>query len=502
MAILPGLFGPTQSANGTDGPSAADRNQLLAMLAMYLGGGIASAPRGQGLGAGLTLAGNFLTDYNKQQLANRKEARQAKNDELQRKIYQQQINQNDRWQKMFAPPERATLSPPIVAPPQAAFEEPGDFQVANDADALAGKYPAPYAASGAPLPPPTEGNIFGPDPRQTETNPVLAGLSPQTRALLAAGGPKVGIPYLLKRSHGEFKEKFANVPIWAKDANGNWAAFQTGNRGGLNRIAFPEGYTPVRAGLKAHDVGNELLWVDASGMVVARTPKGMAPERKIEKGVVTTLPGVPGRGPSTLTTAPGGGASAAGTAGQTGPTATDLPLTPRQKEEKRIRDTAKADAAVSKAGAMMYSLTEAKRILKENPDSAAGTFSTPLGLISNTPAGKLRSHINNLKSGVAIGTMMKLKEASSTGATGFGQLNRAELQLLLDALGSLDPNTTAAPILLSTLNRIEAQYRRVLADIKANVDPAIVKNMGFDRLMAEFGVGSATGSGGWSVKKK
>jgi len=105
-----------------------------------------------------------------------------------------------------------------------------------------------------------------------------------------------------------------------------------------------------------------------------------------------------------------------------------------EKAREGVRTTQKAE----KANVMLNATSSITDLINgSGPFSpVVGTNSILLAMHSDTGAGKLRSHVATLRSGVAIQAMTRLKEASKTGATGFGQLNRAELQLLLDDMGA------------------------------------------------------------------
>lgn len=115
-----------------------------------------------------------------------------------------------------------------------------------------------------------------------------------------------------------------------------------------------------------------------------------------------------------------------------------------------------------------------------------GTFSRPAAILSNTPAGRIRSYVGTLQSGVALGAMQRLKEASATGATGFGALNGRELDLLINDIGALDPDTTEPDIFRSTIERIDERARKVVADIQRNVSPERIAELGLEDLIAEY----------------
>lgn len=71
------------------------------------------------------------------------------------------------------------------------------------------------------------------------------------------------------------------------------------------------------------------------------------------------------------------------------------------------------------------------------------------------------ANINNLLSKKVLDIMNEMKRASKTGATGFGQLNRSELQLLKDSSTALNKKLPPE-IAEKYLNQIEGLYQRVL----------------------------------------
>jgi hypothetical protein len=163
----------------------------------------------------------------------------------------------------------------------------------------------------------------------------------------------------------------------------------------------------------------------------------------------------------------------------------------QDQQAEATQQDVKTISGVEKASAMLEDVAAAKDILRTSGVAASGTLSRPLSVLSNTPAGRLRAYLQPLTSGTALNAMMRLKEASSTGATGFGQMNQKELQLLIDDIGALNPDTTDPDILIKTLDRIETRYKRVADDIKKNVSPDRLKELGLDQLL-----GTSAGMGG------
>ena len=138
---------------------------------------------------------------------------------------------------------------------------------------------------------------------------------------------------------------------------------------------------------------------------------------------------------------------------------------------------------VDKAATMLDAVDGIKAIAKDADTPITGTASIPFALYSGTPAGKVRSYVGTLQSGVALGAMMRLKQASATGATGFGNLSEKELQLLIDDIGALNPDNTDPEIFMQTINRIETRWQRVIDDIRKNVSPERIEELGLTDLV-------------------
>ena len=64
-------------------------------------------------------------------------------------------------------------------------------------------------------------------------------------------------------------------------------------------------------------------------------------------------------------------------------------------------------------------------------------------------------------------------------------MNKAELDLLLNDIGALDPATTEPDIFLDTVERIESRFQRIRDDIKKNVSPERFKELGLDVLFSD-----------------
>jgi hypothetical protein len=172
-----------------------------------------------------------------------------------------------------------------------------------------------------------------------------------------------------------------------------------------------------------------------------------------------------------------------------GPAAQEIEAETRAAEERTVAQT---QTSAGKAETMLDATGSVKKIMKEAKTPATGTNSRPFALHSGTAAGQVRSYVGTLKSGVALGAMLRLKEASATGATGFGALSEKELALLIDDIGALDPDTTEPEIFLKTIDRIERRYNGVVEDIRKNVSPERIRELGLESLLGSGGNGQAT----------
>lgn len=270
------------------------------------------------------------------------------------------------------------------------------------------------------------------------------------------------------------QETFGNTPVWGTDENGNTVLLQTSNRGNVKRLDLPGGVKPQRGQTSRVDLGDKWAILDANGALIGYQVKGLAPERKIDQqtGTETVAPAIPGTAPTLAPGAP--------------TTRTELPQTPTEMQAAATKEAAHTEDVTSQADVGLNAIEGIKREMKTATLPTTGTVSQGYGWLSSTNAGRVRAYVASLRSGIVRQTMMRLKDASKSGATGFGQLNRSELQVLIDAMGALDPDNTPEDIFRQTLDRIEGQYKRVMSDIKRNVSPERLKELGLDELVNKY----------------
>jgi len=170
-----------------------------------------------------------------------------------------------------------------------------------------------------------------------------------------------------------------------------------------------------------------------------------------------------------------------------------IPGGPAAAAEEAARRAA-TTGLVTQAQTARFVLDTADQILNifEGTDMpVTGLVSVPLGAFPSLPAGRIRTLVAQLKSPIALGALKRLKDSSATGASGFGALNTAELELLISDMGNLDPNTTAPDIFQANVRRIRSRYQRVIDDIKKEVSPEQIRKLNLGPLLGT----TATSSG-------
>jgi hypothetical protein len=115
----------------------------------------------------------------------------------------------------------------------------------------------------------------------------------------------------------------------------------------------------------------------------------------------------------------------------------------------------KVDKAIPKVGWFTTGLAGAAASKTKRPDRMA-----------------LEGYINTIQSELGIGTLLAMKAASKTGATGFGALSEKELNLVVSKISSLDPDQDEET-LLQNLNYIRDWAQRAYVDI----DPELAAAM-------------------------
>lgn len=93
-------------------------------------------------------------------------------------------------------------------------------------------------------------------------------------------------------------------------------------------------------------------------------------------------------------------------------------------------------------------------------EDETGAFIYPLAqYVPTSDAKQLASLVKTIKSELGLEKLMELKRSSPRGASGLGALNMAELQMLQNALGELDP-AVGDELFLKQLNNVKKHYQR------------------------------------------
>ena len=276
-----------------------------------------------------------------------------------------------------------------------------------------------------------------------------------------------------KRKNG-VGAKYSNSPIWGTDENGKSVLMQTNNAGGELRIAkLPPGVTAQRGQISFRDLGDKLAIFDADGTFIGFRPKGLPPERVVTKAGVVTLPPVPGKETSN------GNNQTSSATGIPGVIAIEpLPVTNKQLASQ-INSQIRPMVEARKTGQLALDLIDAN---KDGVIPMSGTFSQIASWNSDSNQGILLSYIENLKSPNVLGAMMALKEASSTGATGFGQLNIKELDILINRLGALNAKDTHVEVLRRSIVSVNDSFDSVINMVKKNVSEEKLKELELHKL--------------------
>jgi hypothetical protein len=242
------------------------------------------------------------------------------------------------------------------------------------------------------------------------------------------------------------------------------------------------------------DRGEIIEIVDANNpsIVIKRYKKGTPAVQKLMKKGLATIPAIPSQ---ELPVTPGGFPVATQPQVRTEPQREEATESQPQGKKttgpqglvfQEIKLTPKQQAAqINTTAAPMFSALDAAKNIRElitnNPlnQPTTGYKSVATSWNENFRAGQIKIYVKQMQSPVVKQAMLSLKQASATGATGFGQLNQKELQILINDLGTLDARNTNDKILLETLTRIEKAFGGVITGLKKGTSEDIIRDSGF-----------------------
>ena len=113
----------------------------------------------------------------------------------------------------------------------------------------------------------------------------------------------------------------------------------------------------------------------------------------------------------------------------------------RKKQEESSIVKSRIGAVNATTG--LDEIDRAVKIIDESPMLSTGWGGAIMRVAPDNPAFALKNRLDTIKSIVGIGKLVEMKESSPTGASGFGALQKAELDLLLAAWGSLEQSQNA-----------------------------------------------------------
>lgn len=130
------------------------------------------------------------------------------------------------------------------------------------------------------------------------------------------------------------------------------------------------------------------------------------------------------------------------------------------KQEKALAN--QKSLALQTAKTQLTSIDNALNLVRDGQSwRNTGFVGSALGMLPGTDARNLQAELDTIGAGSMIQTMMQLKAASPTGASGMGALSEKEGQALRDSLGSLD--TWQDPVQLRrNLENIKSVYTNML----------------------------------------
>lgn len=151
----------------------------------------------------------------------------------------------------------------------------------------------------------------------------------------------------------------------------------------------------------------------------------------------------------------------------------EAPEKQRELEEEKKLEKKKAVNAFMSAQEVISGIDN---LLKEDPKTGRKRFEVAVGPVEGRTSGmalptkkgeksfQINQEIKTLLAQKALNTITEMKNASRTGATGFGAMNEKELGLIEADIASLDPRLSDTAFEAS-LNRIKKRMQKVMSQI-------------------------------------
>ncbi|WP_254475357.1 hypothetical protein [Bartonella sp. B1098] len=106
-----------------------------------------------------------------------------------------------------------------------------------------------------------------------------------------------------------------------------------------------------------------------------------------------------------------------------------------------------------------YTINEALEILKKNPKASTGAIGQFLQHLWNTPASRLKNHLEAIRGGVMLHKLERIKALSPNGASGLGNLTDREGKTLESVYGALQQSSSPND-LIKNLQRLQEIYNK------------------------------------------
>ncbi|WP_139413121.1 hypothetical protein [Bartonella mastomydis] len=106
-----------------------------------------------------------------------------------------------------------------------------------------------------------------------------------------------------------------------------------------------------------------------------------------------------------------------------------------------------------------YTINEALEILKKNPKASTGAIGQFLQYLWNTPASRLKNHLEAIRGGVMLHKLERIKALSPNGASGLGNLTDREGKTLESVYGALQQSSSPED-LIKNLQRLQEIYNK------------------------------------------
>lgn len=152
------------------------------------------------------------------------------------------------------------------------------------------------------------------------------------------------------------------------------------------------------------------------------------------------------------------------------------PITPQQRADKLFQNDE-----------TLATIRQAIELARAGKGTGFGSM---FSSVPTSNAKLLSNYIKTIRANLTIDNMMAMKNASSTGATGFGSLSEKEGETLSSTVSALDQSMSSDQ-LVEALNKADNHYRRFRASIEG-IDPSKVR----------FDIGQAPGIGTKQDRRK